>query len=517
MPRTREQDLEARIQAIEEVAIQLTSARDNNSLLNLIVDRATDLTSSDAAALYLRKDAENLEFVIARNHSLDLSFKRQKIRIDGESIAAYTFRTQKAVRIDDTYNIQKDSPFHFDPSFDKKTSYRTRSILSVPLVTSKNKVLGVLQIINKKNHKKEQWNSEHPEFLGKMPVFTDEDERLIQGFGALASANIEKTTLYEDIERILEGFLHASVKVIDERDPSTRGHSERVALMTKELAVKCSGNVFGISFSDLQIRELYYAGLLHDFGKIGVREAVLLKPDKLFINELLTIQNRLVKFESQDKLNVLLKLVQTLLSEKRAPTAIDKKKLDEGLQSIQIKFDELRSTIDRLNKPTVLTEDMTHKIEALRGTPYLENRELAILSIPRGSLTQDEKKEIEDHVTKTYRFLSDIPWTKDFSQLAEIAYGHHEKLDGTGYPRRLTDTQIPVQSKMMAICDIYDALVASDRPYKAALPVEKALDILHMEVKSGKLDAQLLEAFIQGKVFTSISPLLPANSQKKTA
>lgn len=488
MAKTRLEQLEERVQAIQEIAVQLMSAKDNNSLLSLVVERATALTDADAAALFLQVDKENLEFVIAINHSLKLSFKKQTVRIDSESIAAYVFRTQKPVRIDDAYTLDPNLPYHFDPNFDKKTGYRTRSILAVPLRNSKNQVLGVLQIINKKD-----------------ASFSEEDEKLLLGFGALASASIEKTTLYENIEKILEGFLHASVKVIDERDPTTGGHSERVATMTKELAVRSNGKVPGASFSDAQIREIYYASLLHDFGKVSVREPVLLKAEKLFVDQLLRIQNRIDSFRSHAERTQFFHLMETLQNEKRFPTDLDRKKLQNSLDVTHQQFDSLWKTIVDLNKPTVLNEDMTKKVKEFEHLKFPNGKEeilavhpdeLKALSIPRGSLTEGEKREIENHVTKTYDFLKMIPWTKDLSQLAEIAYGHHEKLDGTGYPRKLKAEAIPVQSRMMAICDIYDALVASDRPYKAALPKEKALDILGMEAKNGKLDPVLLRAFI---------------------
>jgi len=287
-----------------------------------------------------------------------------------------------------------------------------------------------------------------------------------------------------------------------------------VAILTIGLAEKVdrvdSGPYADITFSAEDMRELRYVSLLHDFGKVGVREPVLVKGNKLYPHHLDIVAARF-KF--------IKKTLETTYLQKKLGLALtlgpgcerELAALDEELQRRLAEVDEEFSFILEANKPTVLPQGAFERIQEIATNtfvdadgakvPFLTTKEAENLSIGKGSLNLQERLEIESHVTHSFRFLRQIPWTKDLRRIPTIAYAHHEKMTGRGYPNALRGDDIPFQAKMMAICDVYDALTASDRPYKRALPPERALDILGMEVKDGNLDAELVRIFTEGKVW----------------
>jgi len=314
--------------------------------------------------------------------------------------------------------------------------------------------------------------------------------------------------LKEDIEKLFEGFVQASVVAIEARDPSTSGHSARVAELTVGLAEAVNRTPNGpygdIFFSEQQIRELRYASLLHDFGKVGVREQVLTKARKLEPERLERIMQRLY----QRDLETVAKQVQEAWREGRP---FDPEYAQMVLAARRAESGRIQELVNRCNEPKVLTQEVVEAMDELHELGFyhwngdmariLEPEDISALRIPRGSLSKEERDEINSHVSHTYRFLSQIPWTGPFKALPEIAYAHHERLNGMGYPRGLKAEAIPPQSKLMAISDVYDALVAADRPYKAAVTIPRSLEILEAEVKAGLLDAEVLRLFIEGRIF----------------
>jgi response regulator RpfG family c-di-GMP phosphodiesterase len=258
----------------------------------------------------------------------------------------------------------------------------------------------------------------------------------------------------------------------------------------------------GVAFDDSSLQQLRYAALLHDFGKVGVREHVLVKAEKLHAHELELVRAR---FD----------LARAGLENERLRARLEGR-ADASIVLRQRELDGLWDVVAAANRPSVLPAEASARLAALAGVTFVDPRgeerplltqsELSCLSIPRGSLSEGERKEIEGHVTHTYRFLSQIPWTRALRRVPEIAYGHHEKLDGKGYPRGVAAGGIAIETRMMTIADIYDALTATDRPYKKALPPEKALDILAGEAKRGQLDAPLLGTFVDAGVWRETVP-----------
>jgi HD-GYP domain-containing protein (c-di-GMP phosphodiesterase class II) len=324
--------------------------------------------------------------------------------------------------------------------------------------------------------------------------------------------------LYEDIERLFEGFVTAAVTAIESRDPATSGHSSRVATLTVGLAeaVDRSGNgpYRNTRFTREQVREMRYAGLLHDFGKVGVREEVLVKQKKLYPQDLDVIRNRFAYLIQGVDLAFERERAEVLLCGGRQAHDAALERLRERREAARNRLRRHLEAIVNANEPSVLPEGSFDELREINRQTYVDfegverpllgDDELQFLMIRKGNLDDRERREIESHVTHTYRFLEQIPWTRELRGIPEIAYAHHEKLNGAGYPRAVSADAIPVQARIMTIADIFDALTATDRPYKRAVPWEQALDILRMEAKEGTVDADLLESFIGARVFTSV-------------
>jgi HD-GYP domain-containing protein (c-di-GMP phosphodiesterase class II) len=427
-------------------------------------------------------------------------------------MAGYVALHKKPLNIADVYDLPALTPYGFDRSFDAKTGYHTRSMLCAPLFSRVGDVVGVIQLLNKKRDPERRLLSAE-DVADQVVPFDERSEQLLATLASQAGIALENAILYAEIQHMLEGFVRASVEAIEQRDPTTSGHSRRVAELTVGLARAVEradvGPYRGVAWSEGDLRELEYASLLHDFGKIGVREEVLLKAKKLFPAQLENIRARFEFAIRSVEVDVLSRKVRLL--ERGAPAA-DLQALDEELVRRKRELDAAFGLILTANEPTVLQGGDFARIEALAREAYtdltgnviplLQPAEVACLSVPRGSLTTGEIQEIRSHVSHTFTFLSQIPWGKQFRKVAHIAGAHHERLNGTGYPNRLRAEEIPLQSKMMAVSDIFDA---RDRPYKKAVPLEKALDILGFEVKDQHIDGDLVKIFVEARVWSGLS------------
>ncbi|GAC1683378.1 MAG: hypothetical protein NVS9B3_01270 [Gemmatimonadaceae bacterium] len=384
-------------------------------------------------------------------------------------------------------------------------------------------MIGVLQLINRKRS---------PETVLVSAAVTARevisyDDRAVELVSALASqaaVAIENSRLYGDIERLFEGFVTAAVSAIEARDPTTYGHSGRVASMSVALAEAVDradgGRLRDIRFTREQLRELRYAGLLHDFGKVGVREQVLVKEKKLYPADLEIIRHRFRLLVQQAELDFERQRAAHLFEHGRSGYAEVERTLERELRRHRIEIERFHQAVLRANEPTVIPEECSEDLRRIaelhfvdlngEDQPVLTPDEIHLLSIPQGNLDEAERREIESHVTLTFRFLQQIPWTRELRGIPEIAYGHHEKLDGRGYPRRTKGDGIPVQTRMMTIADIYDALTATDRPYKHAVPQVRALDMLHEEARAGMLDTDLLSVFVDGRIYEAALREIPA-------
>lgn len=500
-----------------EIARALSTEREIVKLLGLILEKSRFITGADAGSIYVVEGDDpdphrrTLRFKLTQNASAEFDWREFTIPVSPRSMSGYVALHKAPLNIEDVYALPPRSPFAFDPSFDAKIGYRTKSMLCAPLSSRSGEVIGVIQLINKKRDFERKLQAAG-DFDEQVVPFDERSEELLMTLSAQAGVALENAILYAEINRMLEGFVRASVEAIEQRDPTTSGHSRRVAELTVGLAVaveKASAGPFReVRWTQDDLRELEYASLLHDFGKIGVREEVLVKAKKLHPHELELVRARFdyaIKAAEADTLRRKLHL----LERGAPPSALAE--LDQELAVRTAAIESAFAVILGANEPTVLKGGDFDRLEAVaretyidasgRILPLLTTEEVACLSIPRGSLKAAEIEEIRSHVSHTYEFLSRIPWGKQFRRVALIAGAHHERLNGTGYPHRLHAEEIPLQSKMMSIADIFDALTAADRPYKKAVPIPRALDILGFEVKDQHIDGDLLEIFIGARVW----------------
>jgi len=504
---------------LTRIGVALGTERDLKILLDLILTQARRITSSDAGSLYLVEMSEQgqkrLRFRLAHTYSKpEAPFVEFTIPVDRTSLAGYTAVTGEPLVIDDAYFLPPDVEYSINRSFDERYGYRTKSMLVIPMKDHRDEVIGVLQLINRKRQFETVLAAPDDVDLQVVP-YSKRTVELVTALAGQAAVAIENSQLYERIEQMFEGFVRAAVHAIEQRDPTTFGHSGRVANMTMGLAQVVDGADDGayrnVRFTREQLREIRYAGLLHDFGKVGVREQVLVKAKKLYPLQLDLIRQRHDFVRRTAEREFWRKRAEFL--ETRGRTGYEEYLRDlEAEHGREIEaLERFLEVVLQANEPTVLPAGQFEELAALaqctyedaagRAQRYLSEEEVRYLTIPQGSLDETERLEIESHVTHTYRFLQQIPWTRELQQIPIIAYGHHEKLDGQGYPRGVTGEAIPIQTRMMTISDIYDALTAADRPYKAAVARERALDIMTDEVQLGQLDRELFRLFVDGKVF----------------
>jgi HD-GYP domain-containing protein (c-di-GMP phosphodiesterase class II) len=526
------------IEQLLSIGTALSDCLNLTELLDLILAKSREITCSDAGSVYLidRSHGEpKLIFRAAQNDSLpNLPFQLASIPLNPESLAGYVATTGESLNIPDAYAIGDNVPYKFDRHFDREFVYRTVSVLVLPMQNREGETIGVLQLIDRKLKADLQITPANA--LSITQPYSAWEQQIVRSLASQAAISIERNHLLESIEELFAGFITASVQVIESRDPTTAGHSERVAKLSVRLSQEVnsieSGLIANIRFSDRQIQEIRYAALLHDFGKISIPEAIVQKGKKLYPHQLAELSHRFNLLRRTWELaSADLKVTYLLnppidLQHQAGDNCLHCGYLQQLDRELTAKLDRLQSyweLLNRLNQPDVVrTPEFAEKLDTIvtdlqelaRYTyrdldgnlqPLLTPIEIEQLLIPRGTLTAAERLVVESHVSHTYDFLRKIPWTKHLQSVPDIAHAHHEKLDGTGYPQGLMAAAIPVQSQIMTIADIYDALTASDRPYKPRLPVDRSLAILYQEADLGKLDRHLLELFEQRQVYSVLN------------
>ena len=505
------------LETLNKIGVALSTERNTDSLLELILSKSREITQADAGSLYLVEEESNgnkhLVFKLTQSDSHLVPFRQFTMPINTRSTAGYAAATGEILNIKDAYRI-RNLPFRLNRDFDKTFGYRTKSMLVVPMKNQKDEVIGVLQLINSKKHPGARLTTSRI-VREEVRAFSAQSQDLASSLASQAAVALENNQLYGQIEDMFEGFVGASVKAIESRDPTTFGHSERVAKLTVALAEAVdrldSGPYQHVHFTREDIREIRYASILHDFGKVGVREEVLVKARKLYPGQLDLVKKRFQYVSRSLELEACRKKLDHVLRHGNEGYheyfAIVDGGRDRALQTL----DGFLQDVLQANEPTLLqgqTSDQLAQIAGWRfgdpsgpGEPLLTPAELQLLSITKGSLTPEERLQIESHVIHSYNFLKEIRWTKELNRVPMFAQAHHEKLDGSGYPYHMTAANIPFQTRMMTISDIYDALTARDRPYKKAVPAERALAIISNEVKSQLLDPVLFNLFVEAKIY----------------
>ena len=534
----------ARYERDELLAISraLSSERDIRKLLDLILFKSRQITGADAGSVYVLEATEGeanaatdaraqpsprvplpreilhrrsaalgagksrnttLRFMLSQNDSMAVDFQEFTLKVDDSSIAGKTVLGGRPINIPNLGALAPTDPTE-------------TAMLTVPMTSAMGDVIGVIQLINKKREPAKKLLAP-ADFAALVVPFDNRAEEMALALASQAGVSLENAILYDEIRRLFESFVDASVTAIESRDPTTSGHSRRVATLSVALAEKVdavtAGPLSALHFSRDDLRQLEYAGMLHDFGKVGVREHVLVKAKKLYDWQLASVSMRFRFVRKSMEAEALRQKVR-LLESGGAGAGEALSAIDAELGARLAILDECLHLVLAANEPTLMDRpalarlleiaNLTYVDETGMAQPYLTADELAALQVPRGSLTADERQQIQRHVDHTIAFLRTIPWGRTLHNVPHIAGAHHELLDGSGYPKSLRGAQIPVEARMLTIADIFDALTASDRPYKSAVPVGRALGILESEVKAGKCDGDLFRLFVEAEVYKRV-------------
>ncbi len=493
------------ISRLNHIGIMLSAEKNTNKLLDMILDESMQIANCDAASIYVKEEKDNLpilKFTNTRNTSRDFPFKGFSMPIDTNSISGSCAYTGESYNFESMDDIPRILGFKYNDFFDKTINYHTMTMLVIPMKDIKGEIVGVLQLINKKRNFEAKLNTEEDFKLQVIP-FEKEEESIIFSLASQTAVLLERNSLMEEIQRLFDSFVESMVTTIEKRDPTTSGHSIRVAKYVEYFAKAVNRVNYGpykdVFFTEVQLQELHYAALLHDIGKIGVSEFVLTKQNRLTDSELQAVIYRFNYYKKslEFKKSLAFKKIQ--------------EPLDEKEEFLLNNLEDYCKFVIALNTKGFLPDEEEEKlkfissleIEDLGGEvkPLLSEYEVTNLIVKKGNLTNSDRNQMNMHADYTYQILKDIPWLKALKSVPKIAADHHEKLNGNGYPNHLKTDEIKVQSKMLAIIDIFEALTAIDRPYKKAMPVDKALKILEEEASFNSIDKDLLEIFIKEELF----------------
>ncbi len=477
-----------------------------------------------------QEDHKRLRFKYSHTQSRDIPIEEFTMEINKNSISGYVATTGEVLNIPNAYDLDPLAPYSFNPYIDKEYNYISRSMLVVPMKNHRDEIIGVIQLINSK----EDLNSSaHGNEAYLMVLKTKEDfdnyvvtfdhryDSLLQAIAGQAAVAMENSQLIHQIQMQFEEFVKASISAIESRDPATSGHSFRVANICLEIAKEINrtstGPLAETTFSENELKELEFAALLHDFGKVYIDLNIFKKAKKLFPQDL---ENLILR------LDYLYRFTELKFSKKinnlRGDLSNNRNKI-KALWSQEYtelnRISEIKNEIISLNEPAYSEIDPTERLTPiLRDITQLEcesttgdkmqiltEENITNLSIRKGSLNAMERKEIESHVTETYNFVSKIPWPPEYANIPEIALRHHELLDGSGYPDGIKGKELlTLQSRIMTVADIFDALSAHDRHYKKSVPLEKCLAIIEEEADKGKLDSDVVKIFIDRKIYEKV-------------
>ena len=503
------------LEYLNGIGIALSQEKDINRLLETILTAAKTITNADGGTLYRLID-DKLKFEIVLNDSLKIAmggttgvavpfYPIPLHQADGSGnnnmVAAYAALHDETVSIADAYTAD-GFDFSGTRNFDKKTGYHSTSFLTIPMKDHEGEIIGVLQLLNAQDES------------GKVIAFTNEDQRLAESLASQAAIALTNRMLINQLEELFEALIDLINSAIDDKSPYTGGHCKRVPALTMMLAEAASqvtvGPLAAFKMTEKDRYELKIAGLLHDCGKITTPVHVVDKATKLE-----TIFDR-IEFVSQRfeilKRDAELEMLQAKIASGNLDDQVAVQRTELDYQARVRQLDDDRAFLRRTNVggERMSAEDQA-RVEKIAGyrfrnesgadVAFLSADEKDNLNIPYGTLTPSERQTINHHIDATIKMLEALPWPRHLVRVPEYAGGHHERMDGKGYPRGLTREQMSVQARVMGIADIFEALTAKDRPYKPGKTLSESLHILGKFKLNGHIDADLFDVFVREKVY----------------
>jgi len=510
------EDLGQRLEQLNLIGASLSAERDIDRLLEAILTAAKSITRADGGTLYRVTDEKTLRFEIVRTSSLKyylggtsgnpVPFYPIQLYKDGQPnhsmVAAHAALTGKTVNIADAYTAD-GFDFSGTRAFDSKTGYRSKSFLTVPMRNHEHETIGVLQLINAQDPRN-----------GEIVAFSASDQRLAESLASQAAVALTNRLLIMQLEQLFESFINLMNSAIDEKSPYTGGHCQRVPVLTMLLAEAVNdtreGPLRDFNMSEKDRYELKIAGLLHDCGKVTTPVHVVDKATKLetIFDRVHLIDTRFEVLKRDAEIDALQKKVGFLQEKKPMEAASVEKRLRERLRALDDDRRFLHTT--NIGSERMSDEDIARvkRIAAYRWrdsagheADFLTADEVKNLTVRAGTLTDDERKIINHHIVATIKMLEALPWPKHLTKVPEYAGGHHERMDGKGYPKGLTREQMSVQARCMGIADIFEALTAKDRPYKKGKTLSESLEILGRMKLNGHVDPDLFDIFVRRKVY----------------
>ncbi len=517
-----------RLERLNAIGVALSAERDLNRLMEDILRGAMEITNADGGTLYMVTEDQRLKFQIMRNKSLqfamggttgkDIPYPPLPLYLeDGEPnktlVAAYAVLEDRVVNIRDAYEAE-GFDFSGTRKFDQNTGYRSKSFLTIPMKNHENEIIGVLQLLNAIDPESDE-----------IVAFSQENERLVKSLASQAAVALTNHNLIEGLKKLFESFISLIAKAIDEKSPYTGGHCLRVpqlTMMIAEAANVCKdGPLASFHMNDKEMYELSIAALLHDCGKVATPEYVVDKPRKLttIFDRIEQIATRYEVLKRDAEIDYLQARVEALeLGRTQDPAALERahqarlQQYDEELAFLRhINFGgESMSPEDQARVDTIATRTWR---EAGKVVPFLSDDEVYNLKITRGTLTKEERDIINNHIVVTISMLESLPYPKDLRRVPEYAGGHHERMDGKGYPKGLTREQMSIPARMMGVADIFEALTARDRPYKPAKTLSESLQILGRMKEDHHIDPDIFDLFIREKIYLKYAQALLPQEQ----
>ena len=510
------EDLMQRLEQLNAVGALLSAERDIDRLLESILVAAKSITRADGGTLYRLTEERSLRFEIMRTSSLKfylggttgnpIPFYPIQLYKDGKPnnsmVAAYAALTGKTVNIADAYTAD-GFDFTGTRAFDSKTGYRSKSFLTVPMRNHENEIIGVLQLINATDPK-----------TGEIGAFSASDQRLAESLASQAAIALTNRMLIIQLEQLFESFINLINTAIDEKSPYTGGHCQRVPMLTMMLAEAVNETTDGplkdFSMNEKDRYELKIAGLLHDCGKVTTPVHVVDKATKLetLFDRVHLIDTRFEVLKRDAEIEALRKKLALLEQKKPMEAAEQDRLLRERLRVLDDDCRFLRAC--NIGSERMRDEDIerVRRIARYRWrdvagheADFLTDDEVRNLTIRAGTLTDEERKVINHHIVATIKMLEALPWPKHLTKVPEYAGGHHERMDGKGYPKGLTREQMSIQARCMGIADIFEALTAKDRPYKKGKTLSESLEILGKMKLNNHVDPDLFDIFVRRKVY----------------